>query len=251
MSQNVERPGFFARLRIPQVAPPWSWGEVGLALLVLALGALMIASTIALLFFSNAQTPEPSGLILGWLVGLGLVAVFVLIRWRSSTEKFAALKLASSEIPLYTALLIGAGGALTADLVAAGGSGDFALLAPLAGITLDDTGALILGAIFLTLVQPIAENLIFSGVVLPKVRAALGAWPGLLTSVLAYAGYYTLVYGATLAPELQIWHGFAYPLVLGLFVQAVRIGADSTRAAIVAQIGAGLTALVVLLALSS
>ncbi len=246
---NAERPGFFARLGKAQAAPPWSWGEVALALVVLALGTLMIASAVALSFFPNATTPDPGGLLLGWLIGLGLVGVFVLVRWRSSAEKFAGLKLGTSAIPLYIALLIGAGGALTADLAAAGGSGDFALLAPLAGVELGDTGTLLLGALFLVLVQPFAESLVFAGVLLPKLRATLGPWPGLLTVILAYAGYYLLVYGAPLAPELQLWHGFVYPLVVGVFVLAVRVGANSTRAALVAQVGAGLTALVVLLAL--
>lgn len=246
---NAERPGFFARLGKAQAAPPWGWGDVLLALLVLALGTLLVASAVALSFFPNATTPEPSGLLLGWLVGLGLVVAFMLVRWRAKPEKFAALKLGSSAIPLYTALLIGAGGGLTADVVAGIGSGDFALFAPLLGVSLADTGTLALAALFLVLVQPVAEGLVFAGVLLPSLRAALGPWPGLVTAILAYAGYYAVVYGALLPPELVPWHGVAYPLVVGLFVLAVRIGANSTRAAIIAQVGAGLTAFVVLLAL--
>jgi len=246
--RNTERPGFFARLGQAQTPPPWSWGDVGLAILVLALGSLMIASAVALAFFPNAETPEPLGLLLGWIIGLGLVTAFVLIRWRSSQEKFAALQLGSSAIPLYIAFLLGVGGALTADLVAAGGSGNFSLLAPVLNVNLNEAAGIILAALFLLLVQPIAEGLVFSGVLLPKLRAALGAWPGYLTAVIAYAGFYALVYGAWLPQEWLIWHGFAYPLVVGLFVLAVRVGADSTRAAILAQIGAGLTALIVLLA---
>lgn len=249
MAASSERNGIFAQLGAPQPPPPWSLGEGLLGLVALALGTLLIAPSVALLLSPDPNTvnPENAPLLVGWLLGLVIVTGFVLLRWRRTQEKFAGLALGRGR-NLLLLLFFGAGVALVADLVAAGGSGEFTAVAPVLDLPRGTAQNLVLAALFLVLVQPVTESLLFYGVLLPRFRASLGAWPGYALVALLYAGYYLLVYGARLPQGMLPWYGFAFPLVLSMALGAVRIITKSTRSALASAIGAGGAMLVVWLA---
>jgi membrane protease YdiL (CAAX protease family) len=202
----------------------------------------------------DSLAPTPISLVIGWTVGLLLTAAFVLVRWRSSTEKFAALRIfgesAQSNRPLILMFIFGIGIGLLANLTAGLGSGNhFATIAPLQGIyTGFEIVPLLLAIVFAVIVQPLAESLIFFGVIQPRLRATLGGYAGIVTTALLYAGTHYVVYG--LRPDVVInplWYGFIAPLVLGLMFGVVRVWMRSTRAAIVANIGAGIIGILVML----
>lgn len=236
--------GLRAWLAAPQQEPPWSIGELILTGGVLALGTLLIASVVASMLTNTSPAPSAAGFLLGWLIGLTLTGVFVLVRWRQSADKFAALMGGASRFPLPIMGLIGVGTALTADLIAAWGS-EFGVVAMLRGLETTPQTLVLAGA-FLLLVQPVAEALVFAGVFLPRLRASAGPRAGLLLTAVLFAGYHYLVFGARLSGDnAAIWYGFVLPLIVGLMMLAMRVYATSTRAAMAVHAGSGLVALIV------
>ena len=251
MASNRE--GFFAQLAHTHTPPPWTLFDVGLVLGVLAVCLLLIGSVIASVVSPDSLAPTVNSLVIGWMVGLVLTALFILIRWRSSSEKFAALRIvgetAQSARPLILMFIFGIGIGLLANVTAGLGSGNrFATIAPLQGIyTTFELMPLLLAIVFAVIVQPIAESLIFFGVIQPRLRSTLGGYAGLITTALLYAGTHYLVYGARPGVVINpLWYGFAAPLVLGVMLGFVRVWTRSTRAVIVANIGAGLVAILVM-----
>lgn len=252
-SQETSREGFFAQIGRTYAAPPWSLYDVGLVIGVLAVGLLIVGSVIASLFSPDRTNPTPTGLVIGWTVGLLLATAFVLVRWRSSSEQFTALRItgesAQSNRPLILMFIFGIGIGLLANVTAGLGSGNqFATIAALQGIyTTFEIRPLLLGIVFGVIVQPLAESLIFFGVIQPRLRATLGGYLGLLITACLYAATHYLVYG--LRPDVVInplWYGFIAPFVLGLMFGVVRVWMRSTRAAIVANIGASIVAILVM-----
>ena len=238
--------GLRAWLAAPQQEPPWSTGEVLLTAGVLAVGMLLIASVVASLV-SASPAPTAAGFLLGWMAGLVLIGAFVLVRWRQSAVKFAALMGGEARFPLPVIALIGIGAALTADLIAAWGS-EFGVVAALRGLETSPQ-TLLLAGLFLLLVQPVTEALVFAGVLLPRLRASTGAWPGLLLTAFLFAGYHYLVFGTRLVGSAALWYGFMLPFIVGLVMLIMRIYANSTRAAMAVHAGSGLVALAVFLLL--
>jgi membrane protease YdiL (CAAX protease family) len=205
---------------------------------------LLVASVVASLV-SVSPAPAAAGFLLGWMTGLVLTGAFVLVRWRQSAVKFAALMAGDSRFPLPVMGLIGIGAALTADLIAAWGS-EFGVVAALRGLETSPQ-TLLLAGVFLLLVQPVTEALVFAGVLLPRLRASAGAWPGLLLTAFFFAGYHYLVFGARLMGSAALWYGFMLPLIIGLVMLIMRVYANSTRAAMTVHAGSGFVALAVLL----
>jgi membrane protease YdiL (CAAX protease family) len=253
-SNKTAQDSFFAQLGQRYAPPPWSLFEAGLAFGVLLIGLLLIGTVIAANLSPDNATLTPQGQVIGWLVGLTLAAAFVLVRWRSSTEKFAALRLvgitAQSERSLVLVFMLGIGMGLTANLSAAlGSNGHFETIAPLQGIyTSFALPSVLLGSLFALIVQPAAESLIFFGVIQPRLRATCGAYGGLLLTAVLYAATYYLVYGVRAGVVLNpFWYGFVAPLICGLTLGVVRVWLRSTRAALVAHVGAGVVAVLVML----
>lgn len=234
------------RLAAPQVAPPWTFGDIAVTGVVLALAMIIIAPAIALLPNQEITVPEPSALLFGWIVGLIIVMAFVMIRWRRTEELFNGLKLSSSRRPLFIVLLVGIGAAFTSDLLAGAIAGGFAPVAPLRGIT-PSGSELTLALFFALIAQPIAESVVFGGVVLPRLRASLSSWGGIWATAVLFGGFHLLVYGAQLTTTQQlIGYGFVQPFIIGFVLAAMRVDGDSTQAAIVGYMGVGLSSLLVL-----
>jgi membrane protease YdiL (CAAX protease family) len=244
------REGWWARLGNRPAAPPWSSGEALLAVAALLISMIVIASAITITLTAPASTPETGTFISGWAVGLLLSAAFVLIRWRRSAQKFAGLAYAAPHYPLFLALLLGVAAGLTADLLAAWGSGGFFPSAALIGVDGGDVAGLLLAVIFTVILQPAVEGLIFFGVVLPRLRASLGGYAGMFAAALLFGGYYALVFGARLTDSSVLWYGFIAPLLVGVMAAVMRAHTGSTRAATITLMGAGMTAVAVLLTIA-
>lgn len=248
MSQKVEKEkGLRERLGIlEEDAPPWGVGEIALAIAVLFIGTLIIGTGVTASVATSSTNPDPISFVFGWLIGLVVVFIFVMIRWRRTKERFDALRLYQGDWQALLAIMAGLGGGFSAAVVAGLGSGNFITPMPVIGITTGDAGSLALVSLFIILVQPIVESLIFSGIALPRLRASLGGWIGLITTILLFAMYYYLVFGARGTGSIVLWYGAIYPLVVGFTLGAVRIWSKSTLASILAHLGIGITVLIIM-----
>jgi membrane protease YdiL (CAAX protease family) len=253
-SNKTAQDGFFAQLGQTFAPPPWSLLEAGLAFVVLLIGLLFIATVIAFALSPDSTSLTAQGQVIGWTIGLAIVAAFVLIRWRSVPEKFAALRIsgetAQSPYSPILVFIIGVGTGLTANLCAAlGSNGNFETIAPLQGLYTDFAiTPLVTAILFAVLIQPFAESLIFFGVLQPRLRATLGAYPGLIVTAALYAGVHYFIYGERPGVVVNpFWYGLIAPFICGLLFGMVRVWMRSTRAVIIANIGAGIIAILIML----
>ncbi len=247
MTQTGEpEKGLFARLGdINESAPPWGVGEVALAIAVLLIGTLIIGTGITASASPSTTNPDPISFVFGWLIGLVIVFVFVLVRWRRTKERFDALKLQQGTWHPLLAIMVGLGGGFTGAVIAGLGSGSFIAPMQVLGIN-NDIGSLALVSLFILLVQPIAESIIFAGIAVPRLRSSLGGWAGLLTTMLPFAVYYYLVFGTRAVDSIAIWYGAIYPFIIGFTLGAVRVWSKSTLATILAQLGVGITVFIIM-----
>ena len=238
----------FKRIEKLDPAPPWSAFGAMLTLIGMFM-AMILGSAIGQITFEDNTT---LALMLGWCIG-SVVTIGIVINTRQRTaEDKKALQLIDSQTPLPIVLLLSLGMAITIDLILLGVTGDFFPTTelfsffdtPVSGETLIplDVGIVewILAFLFMVLLQPIAEGLVLRGVVYPALRATLGAWIGFITVILLHSLFHLLAYAPQ---ELDIWHGFVAPLLVGLMVTYIRASTGSTRASIIAQAGFGLFAL--------
>lgn len=239
----------FNQLSAAQTPPPWSLMDVVIVLAALALTMLLLGPTLAL-FLTGGNLTAITPLV-GWCIGLAITAAFTLFARRRTPEQFAALRLFTPtklRVPLPYILLLAIGVMLMLDVIAAGGS-SFRPVAALTGIGAGGAGDWFLGALFLVVIQPFAESLIFTGVVLPRLRATLSPAAGIVVTAAVFGVFHAAVYGASLSGMALFWFGIFLPLMQGIFLCCVRVYTDSTRAAIVAHVGMGLVALLAALAL--
>jgi membrane protease YdiL (CAAX protease family) len=243
------------KLSVPEEAdPPWSILIAIVIVFVLLVNLTLVGSAMSsvLLGLEDNGIPTPFMLLLGWTIGHALTIVYVVINRRSSQESWAALKLNKGLLPLPFVLMVGVAIALTVDLVINLASGQFLPIPEIFGFQSEGVAGVLIAGLFLILIQPIAESLVFQGVLLPKLRIIMGAWGGVvITTVvftfLHYAIFY-LSYQPNYPESALLWYGIAYPLLTGLMFCLIKVYTDSTRAVIMARIGAGaiflLTALV-------
>jgi|GEM_PF-5801354 len=249
MAENRAEKGLIAKLGDSQIAPPWGIGEMGLTLAVMLIGTLIIGTGVTATISADALNPTPESLLIGWLVGMIVVFIFVLVRWRRHKDRFDALALKSSHWNPILAVMVGIGGSFLASLIAGLGSGDFLVPVSIPAINESNIGALIAAIIFALLAQPLAESLVFQGVVLPRLRATLKPYGGLFVAILLYAIYYYLVFGTRTTGSIAIWYEAIYPVVIALTLSAVRIWSKSTLSSMLAQIGVGAGVIIILFVL--
>jgi membrane protease YdiL (CAAX protease family) len=251
-----KRNRILARLGAPQTPPPWGMADVAATLLVLALGVLMLGLTIASLIFGITDPSQltPLALLVGWSIGLLVVLVYTYFVRRRTPEQVAALRLGGdARLPLPYTLLLGVAFTLTLDLVIAIGyqttithQNSFLPAVQLAQVNAAGSaniGLWLFAALFVVVLQPVAEGIVFQGVILPRLRASLSPYVGIVVTAALFAGYYALVYAPQLQGTAFIWYGVIMPFLLGIFLAGVRVYSESTRAAILAQVGVGITLL--------
>lgn len=221
-----------------EAAPPWSLQS---ALLTVAFSAAVMFIGIAMAVAWVGEAPFYEHV--GWGIGGVLMIAFVLQTRRSARER-AALRLDPPRTPLFFLLFLGLGAAIAVDVVsAAADRGQFLPMPEMLANSVDTVTAFIAAALFMVLVQPIAEELVFRGVVYPAL-SAFGGWVRWLGSSALYAAFHAVIYTSAYGtPESVAWHAFFAPLLMGLIFGAVRARTGSTRGAIYFHVAFGLFAL--------
>ena len=246
------------RLSIPEANdPPWSLLEVGGAVVALVITLILMGPAISsvLLNLEDTTTPTPFVIMFGWTIGEALTILFVVISRRSSQESWQALKLNRGYLPLPFMLMFGVATALTVDLMIGLLSGQFLPIPEIFGFQSEGTAGILMTGLLLIVIQPVAESLVFQGVALPKLRIMFGAWGGVavttvIFTALHYAIFY-LSYQSSYPDSTMLWYGIAYPLLAGFVFCLIKVYTDSTRAVVIARMGAGAIFLLTALALVS
>lgn len=248
------------RIATAEAMPPWSiWGAIGA--MVAAFVALILGTTVAAIL-----PPSQSSLLLGWAIGAALVIALVWFT-RRSVRYWPALKLGDTPNGagdnayqnVFWYLLIGIGLAILLDIIGRGVVGRIAPdleLLDLYGYTQIygepvQAGSWLLVVLFMVFLQPIADGLVFQGLLLPSLRAVISPWAGFILTAVAYTMFHFIAYpppdsGNT---AFLLWAGVLSPFISGLIYGAVRVYTNSTRAAILTHMAFGLFAVVKLLTL--
>jgi membrane protease YdiL (CAAX protease family) len=245
-----------SRINAPEAAPPWNV-LVALFTVIVAFVAIIIGTTIALLLLDQTQYTA----LASWTIGAAITVAFIFTRFRTPEERAALrLNLAGDTLPvqqLFLMLLIGVGLAVALDVVSGRVTNSFAPDPELYPLYLDaSVGGFpvlvvswLLALVFMVIAQPVAEELVFRGVLLPSLRATIGAWPGYILSALLYAVFHLMAFSPSPNDFRGLWYGQILPFIAGLIFGAVRLYTGSTRAAILAHVGFGLFAVVKLVTL--
>ena len=214
------------------VAAPWPLQRALLSALSLT-AALMLGAILALTLSDNA----PWAALTGWSAGAALSGLALRRRFRRAG---AALPLGPGGLQALPALLVGFGAALLFDTLAPGIRPELAALAGRAGAPAHWLTA----ALFLLLLQPLVEGLIFRGLLQPALQVRSGRRAGLTLCALAWVAVHLLAYGGAATGPL-----LATRLAAGLLLGLLRDRGGSARAAIFAHAGLNLFALLRLVTL--
>lgn len=236
-----------ARIAAPEDAPPWSLTTALLAPLF-AFVALIVGSGVVLVW---AGDQDYTGLA-GWTLGGILIILFIR---QTRQREWDALRLGAASIPVPFVMFIAFGIALAFDLLSLAVTREFLPKPELLGLNPGTLGAPEWGfaIAFMVILQPIAEGLVFRGVLLPALAARAGAWGGILFAAALTGIFHLLIYPpnyntpSSIAP---LWYGLAIPVLEAILFSAARNAIRSTRASIAAQIAFGLFAVLKLLALA-
>lgn len=230
----------FQLIRLPENPPAW-----GLLLALAALvahfvfTALVGPSLTVLVLFPQAEQLS-AALLSGWLVG-GLLTVFFVQRIVRTPEAMLDLRLNESPTPLLILFGIGFGAAVTLDLIAILVAGRVLPPIELAALLNPSPLLWILAALFMVLVQPLAEELVFRGMLFPALRAAQGVWVAILLSSAFYGLFHFLLFSSE---TFNLWYGLLEPMLAGLVIGVTRAATRSTRAAVAVHVGVGVFGLV-------
>ena len=239
------------KLSAPEVSPP-PWTLLSAALTVIAMLITLISVGPALAsILLGGNSISHFLLMLSWSFGMAFTIVFVLASRRSNAEVWRALHLQRGHLPLAFALLIGVAIALTVGLFLSLAEGHFHAIPELFGFYETKALNVILAALLVVLLQPVAETLVFQAVVLPSLRWCYGHWGGvLLTSALFTLLHLAVFSVANRAIYTSPWFDIIYPLITGFAYCLLRVYTASSSAVIIARIGAGLIFFLTGLALS-
>ena len=228
--------------------PPWSLIGALLTAPVMLVCLTLIGPALASTL-SGSIDLTPATLMLSWAFGFALTIAFVIVSRRSSDESWRALALRRGELPLPMALFLGVALALALDLAVSLASGAFLPLPVIWGIQASDLSGALLAALIAAVLQPLAETLVFQGVLLPRLRWQFGAWRGLILTALIYTALHQLVFMAAYSHYHPLWHGVILPLGLAVVFSLLKVYMCSTGAVLLGRMGAGLVFLLTALAI--
>lgn len=232
--------GLINRLGREEPAPPWG--------LVSAIGYIIGAFACVVLGTSLASALlSDTTFIVGWSIGMVAIALLVTVTRNRTPQDGEALRIgaAHSRFPLPIILLLSIGVAVAIDLLTlavTGGGVPAPELLRLVDTSDRSFAAWGLAALFLVILQPAGEELVFRGIAFPALRTGLGTWPGYLMTAVFYAVFHLLAYapaGGGGNPAL-VWVSISVPFLNGLYLTGVRAYTGSTRAAVIAHAGLGL-----------
>ncbi|HLY27339.1 MAG TPA: CPBP family glutamic-type intramembrane protease [Aggregatilineales bacterium] len=216
---------------------PPDWSLVLALFFVAAFVVAWIAGQIIVSTLAGEAIPSANSLAVGGLVGCVAIALAVLLWARRSTSDWAdALHLRQPRNPpLFLVVLIGLAAAWAIDLVAVllKLKGDL-FIPPLYDTLAQPIGsAWVAVALFTIVFQPVAEGLVFYGILYP---ALVRDTNSNLIAVLLVAVVYAVVNGAILSGgQGGPWFALAQPFLMALIVGLVRAYSKSTQSAIVAR----------------
>lgn len=223
--------------QINRVEPPPPWGLLtALFLFVAAFGLMFAGVNIGAVMVSDNVTVA---LTFGWLIGCMFVIAMIGV-FQRSTEDRAALRLAPTPAPLITLFGVGFGVAVTLDLIGIPVQGRVLPPPELATYSAVTGGITwIMGAILMIIVQPLADEMLFRGILYPALRAIQSVWAAIILSSVFYGLFHQFIYASR---DIEPWTALVEPLFMGLTCGIVRAATQSTRAAIVTHIGFGVFA---------
>jgi membrane protease YdiL (CAAX protease family) len=248
-SQAPRSKGWLSQLSAQQNPPPWQLVDVGVLVVVIMLAMFILSSGVAFALVTDPQFITTTSLMVGYCVGLTAIIAYVWLTRTRKPEDRERLLLGNGLIPQSLVLLMGVAWGLTFDVLVGLSVGGFVPTAELRGIVTEDIAQLILAFVLVGILAPIAHGLAFCGVILPRLRTDFGAWGGNLATIALFAIYYFAVYGAQLPAEERVGYGVVLPVMWIFFAIAVRLRTQSTRSAIIAFLGMGITAWTLMLAL--
>ena len=239
-----------AKLSLPEdAAPPWRLLGAALTAAVLLICLVVVGPALASLLLGS-QDITPFLLMLSWALGMALCLVFVLVNRRGRPESRVALRMQKGHLPRPLVLLLGVAIALAIDLVVNLASGQFLPVPEIYGFQSQGAASVILAALLLILLQPLAESLVFQAILLPSLRWRLGPWPGVFATSALYVIMHLLVFWSAYAAIYDVsWHGLVYPALMALAFCLLRVYTGSSSAVIIARMGAGLMFFLTALAL--
>lgn len=236
-----------ARAGAPEPAPPWSLTSALIAVVV-TVAALILGSGFALVWLGERDFTPLAGLALGG----ALVIVFI----RQTRQRdWDALRLVESTPPLLFVVFFSMGAAILLDLLGLAVTREFLPKPELLGLVPATLGIQqwLVAIIFMVIVQPIVEGLVFRGITLPALRTVLGAWGGLIGTAALAAVFHLVMYPPnynTASAITPIWYGLFVPFGEAVYFSLVRGYTNSTRASIAAQVAFGLFAVLKLVAIA-
>ncbi len=254
---DTRRKSLLEQITTLEPAPPWEFLGVTNTISVAFIGTVLLGTLVAGAWLEDIGAPFTVISLAGRALGALLVIGFIFSA-RHTPQDRAALRLQSSPLPLAFMGLIGLGAAITIDVLG--------LLIISANAFLNSVPELyaffeqpptttqwLIAGVFLVVLRPLAEGLVFWGVSFPWLRVKLGAWWGLLLTALLYAAFhlFTFAFLAAAPPSFDLattWYAFFAPLLTGVFLGVLRAASGSTRAVIAAYSVFGVFALVKLLA---
>ncbi len=276
----------FARIAQVESPLPWGTGSA-VSALIASFMAMLVGTTLALIVGGDGQFTPLLGWSLGAVVAIAFAlftrrtdAQRAALRIDQLTDTASAKTdgrskavvpaesvsrgalgptgVGGSMSPLQLTLfllLIGVGLALTLDVVTGRATGLFLpvpeLLRPYQDFLLYQlpTSAItwILAVLFMVVLQPIAEELVLRGIVLPTLRESVGPWPGFFIAAALSGAFHLLAYAAPPGDFAATWYGMVSPFLAAIIFGAVRIYTGSTRAAIITHMAFGVFAVVKLL----
>lgn len=241
MQTGRDKLTFLQRLRLREAAPTWSLQTA--FFFVIAYVAIWILSVTIIATLRGEIDGQISAgsylLILALSSIVSLISVVVWAQRRLTAEWVGVFKLVAVRGGSFVlTLLFGLGVAWALDLL-----GGLVQIKRLLAIPQVDSGLLevvsltwVIGALSVLLLQPIAETLIFSGLLYPSTAQRTGDnVPAIIGTALIY-----MLVNVFLAVQQDLWFVTIQPLLMMLFIVGVRAYTKSTLLAIVARIGFGL-----------
>jgi membrane protease YdiL (CAAX protease family) len=245
---------FLSRIGTLENPPPWStWSA--LSAVLAAFIAVFLCTGIILAVVGITQYTT----LLLWTLAAVVAVAFVFFT-RRTPEQRAALHFtrgASTPQDVFLLLFIGVGLAVALDVVSIRLTNTALPGAELLNLYFDRADgempilfiSWVLAFALMVIVQPLADQLIFQGILLPSLRQSLGAWPGYIVTAALFGLFHLMIYSSPNGNFIFMWYGLFVPFIAGLIFGAVRLYTGSTRAAMVTHVAFGLFALVKLLTL--
>jgi hypothetical protein len=247
-----------AKLRTVEPTAPWGLDVIGIGFVVW-FGLFIVGSVVSITFI-GADTPFAS--LLARVITMVSLGVFI-GWWKKSDVERDALRLVSdpnSRLPVMFWVLISYGVAVTLDILSFTVTQLFEpplALRPL--LLTHGVSEWVLAVAFALILQPVAEGLLFSGLLYPAfrqlaagknnshVQAGSLSVAAAITSLILCAGavamFQWFAYASAVITPQVVWYGLFVPFVSAVWFTGVRAYTGSTRTAIIAQMGFGLFAI--------